>query len=459
MPMNETSLQVISQDGSSVSDAHNQSSIPQQKEFWTSERTAINLLSPNEVQTYDLRLAQADAFRNAKQKLQDILHLIQVKFIPPNSENRSGHPNCGDCDAKNRKIIDAYKDYFLSSDVNSWYTNNLGYETEMQARFRDIKIPTKQDLKDLYLIFHGKLREYIMNVINELKLDGDTELSNLISNNTAKDIPLEILIQKAYDALISLLPNSDAKQFVSSLQDTKTAAERVPIYIKYYCSIAEYDTPQQRNFKMKYARMFENRLNHDEVLTAMRKEAQDLNNQKLSALHTELGELQLAQSAHLKKKVRKAEDVQQVRDQKSNQISKCCSLAQCGAKIDLTKENIECALCEWLERKGSDKGRFFYCSIEHAEEDFDSHDRQQHKCVAGDRCFYYPQPGPPDETSGCGICLFCLQSTKALFYFCSNECYQHNMEWHANKNHDPSHQQENTNVLELFNFSQEIQMS
>ncbi|POS85119.1 hypothetical protein EPUL_001824 [Erysiphe pulchra] len=370
MPMNECLMQDISHDGSSITETHNQPGNHEQKGSWTPERSAFNSFSPKKVQTLDLRLAQVDAFRNAKQKLQDTLHLIQEKFTPPNSECNSGHPDYRNCDAKNRKIIDAYKDYFLSSDPNSWYTNILGYETEMQARFRDIKTPTKQDLKDLYFIFHTKLREYIFTVINDLKLDGDIELSNIISNNIPKDIPLEILVQKAYDTLLSLLPNSNAKQLILSLQNTKTAGERAPLYIQYYCPIAEDDTPQQRNFKTKYARMFENRLNHDEVLTAMQKEAQDLYSQRVSALHTELGELQLAQSAHLKKKVRKAENFQQVRDRKSNQMSICCSLVHCRAEIDLTKENIECALCEWLERKGSGKGRFFYCSSEHAEEDF-----------------------------------------------------------------------------------------
>ncbi|RKF58807.1 hypothetical protein OnM2_065011 [Erysiphe neolycopersici] len=431
MPMNKSLLRDISHDGSNVPKAHNLPSNLEQKGSCIAEGTAISLLSSNKVQTHSLRLAQADAFRNAKQKLQDTLLLNQEKFILLNSEYHSDHPDCRNCDTKNRKIIDAYEHYFLSSDPNSWYTNILGYETEMQARFRDIKIPTKQDLKDLYLIFRAKLREYIMTVINDLKLDSDTELSNIISNNMAKDIPLEILVQKAYDALLSLLPNSDAKQLVLSLQNTKTASERAPHYIRYYCSIAEDDTPQQRNFKNKYARMFENGLNHDEVLTAMRKEAQDLNSQRVSALHTELGELQLAQSAHLKKKVRRAESVQQVRDRKLNQMSIRCSLAQCGVEVYVTKENIECALCEWLERKGSGKGRFFYCSKEHAEEDFDRHDRHQHKCIAEDRCFYYPQPGPPDETSGCGICLFCSQNKKSLSYFCSKECYHQNIVWNG----------------------------
>ncbi|KAI6249036.1 hypothetical protein HI914_03005 [Erysiphe necator] len=472
MPKDESLQRNVSQDDSTFPDngisiliwviivrrADRQSNNSEQHESWKSKRAATNLFGLNRKRTHDCRLAQVDAFRNAKQKLQETLHLIEEKSTPPNIEYHSGELNCFNCDAKNKKILDAYKEYFLTSDPNAWYAQVLDYEVAMQTRFRDIKIPTKNDLKDLYIIFRTKLREYIMTVISDLGLESDIELSKMLSNNLAQDIPLENLVQKAYHALLSHLTNPDAKNFVLNLQKTRTAAERAPIYIQYYCSVAVDDTPQQKNFKAKHTRMFENCLTHDEVLTAMRKEAQDLNSQRVNALHTELGELQLAQSAHIKKKLRKEENIQQVRDRNSSQKSTRCSLVGCEVELDLTKENIECAVCEWLERKCSGKGRFFYCTVKHAEEDFDNHDRHEHKCVAGHRCIYYLQAGSPAEISASGICSFCVQNKKKLFYFCSKECYHHNIEWHANQNHDLGHQREKTNVFETFKCSPDMQI-
>ncbi|TQS37885.1 hypothetical protein Golomagni_01621 [Golovinomyces magnicellulatus] len=430
-------MMFISNESSLLQDPrHDQSTITEsQQQFQTQENSANQItdhvttqeLGHNFIKTHDQRLAHADAFRAAKKNLQTSLNFAHEKSLSSSGGYHWGKLFCQSCATKNQMILNAYKEYFLAPEPSAWYAEFPEYRDEMNARFQDIKSPTKQDLKDLYTISRKILRKYVLNYARDLNLSNDAEISNAVSGEMAQEIPVEQLIQKIYDVSEPYFPNPDAKKLIMDLQATNTSAERASLYIKYYCAISPDDTSQQKNFKAKYARMFENRPSHDEVLTAMRKEAHNLNSQKLNALHKELNELQLAQSAHLKNKARKAEKDQRIQNRELSPESVHCSLKRCAIKLNPREENLECALCEWLNTKGSGKARFFYCTAEHADEDFDNHDRNEHQCAAGDRCLYYPQAGPPGDTSAAGICASCMQSREGIYYFCSADCYRHNI--------------------------------
>lgn len=56
----------------------------------------------------------------------------------------------------------------------------------------------------------------------------------------------------------------------------------------------------------------------------------------------------------------------------------------------------------------------------------DEHDRADHQCCMGGRCFYFPQPGPPGETGDGGVCQDCADE-EFTSYFCSQDCYHHNL--------------------------------
>lgn len=309
-------------------------------------------------------------FRIEKKKLQDTLRSIEEKSSSLDEEPHTGQSGCPCCNAKNQKILQAYENYFFSPDPTTWYAELPEYKPAMQARFKNIKNPIKQDLKDLHSISSAMLYDYILASARDINININIEQSSPGIEKKTERIPIQQLIEKFYDALITNSPSADAQNLISSLQETKTATERAPLYIQYYCAPSANDTLQQRNFKAKYARIFETNSTHDEVLRAMRKEAQELNIEKINALHKELGELQLAQSAHLKNKAKKAEKNQRIRDRDQSPKAMCCSLDKCKKELDPSKENIECAICEWIDSKGGGKGRLFYCSIEHAEEDF-----------------------------------------------------------------------------------------
>ncbi|RKF63883.1 hypothetical protein GcC1_136003 [Golovinomyces cichoracearum] len=448
---NESSiLQDPHHDQSTITESEHQFHTQENSVKQKTDQITTQELSQNLIKTHDQKLAHADAFRAAKKNLQNSLKFIHEKSLSSSSGYHWGQLSCQSCAAKNQMILNAYKEYFLAPEPSAWYAELSEYRDEMNARFQDIKSPTKQDLKDLHAISRKMLRKYILNYVRDLNLSNDTEISNAISSDMAQEISVEQLIQKIYDLSEPYFPNPDAKKLIMDLQATDTSAERASLYIKYYCMILPDDASQQKNFKAKYARMFENQVSHDEVLTAMRKEAHHLNSQKLNALHKELSELQLAQSAHLKNKARKAEKDQRIQNRELSPEPVHCNLKRCAIKLNPKEENLECALCDWLNTKGSGKGRFFYCTAEHAKEDFDNHDRNEHQCAAGDRCLYYPQAGSPGDTSASGICASCVQSREGTYYFCSEDCYRHNIDWHANRYHIFDYQREDTNVLEYF---------
>jgi hypothetical protein len=141
--------------------------------------------------------------------------------------------------------------------------------------------------------------------------------------------------------------------------------------MNYYCRPAWADSPQQKAFKAKYARMFGELIPHDEVLAAMEKEAADSHASKIDVLQREISELQMAQSAHLKVKAKKEEKHERmILDREPSPKMVQCSLDGCANEVNLLADTIECAICEWLHRKGGERGRYVYCSVEHADEDF-----------------------------------------------------------------------------------------
>jgi len=118
--------------------------------------------------------------------------------------------------------------------------------------------------------------------------------------------------------------------------------------------------------------MFEQLIPHDEVLSAMIKEAEDSQAAKIADLQRELNDLQMARSAHMKAKAKKADkDERMMLDREPSPRFVQCGLTGCAIDVNLADgEIIECALCEWLYRRDGSGGRFYYCSVEHAEDDF-----------------------------------------------------------------------------------------
>jgi hypothetical protein len=161
--------------------------------------------------------------------------------------------------------------------------------------------------------------------------------------------------------------------FEIRLQQTKTAEQRADLYFDYYCTGAWNDTPQSRNMKLKYGKMFKEGAPHDEVIAKWRQEAKEMKGKEVDKLKQKLGELKMAHSAQLKSRKRKQEKDARMKDREYVVVPYMveCSLPSCEVQMDVSQEGpIECAICDWLSRKGDGRKRFFYCSEEHNELDF-----------------------------------------------------------------------------------------
>jgi hypothetical protein len=241
--------------------------------------------------------------------------------------------------------------------------------------------PDKPNLEVIHSRFEKELRDHLRKNLCTFQERTDPpaaiEHKKAIQAQFDEGVPTKTILQNILIAEqdLSALYSEEEIIFLDSLEKSQTAQERTKIYTRYYCSSSYNDTPQQKNIKAKYERLFENGVPHDEVISLWRQEVVELQRQEISRLKHRLAELRLAQSAHLKDKAKKAEkdhQMQELPQKKSVQ----CNLRDCGTELDLEDEDgvLQCALCDWLTNKvqpdDDRRGRTYYCSARHAEEDF-----------------------------------------------------------------------------------------
>jgi len=234
--------------------------------------------------------------------------------------------------------------------------------------------PDGYSLEEVHALFQSAFREHLKQDLCT-PVEKDTPQTFSLKSATAHQFdsgrPTADILSDYAAAIERIAPNPDAAAFASAINNSRSQEERAHIYMNYYCRPAWADSPQQKAFKVKYARMFEALVPHDEVLAAMKKEAADSQANKIDVLQREISELQMAQSAHMKVKAKKEERHERmILDREPSPKMVQCSLDGCANEVDLLGATIECAICEWLHRKGGERGRYVYCSVEHADEDF-----------------------------------------------------------------------------------------
>lgn len=319
----------------------------------------------------DRRILEGDQFREAKGRLESTIQSIERYYASPQSGSHGGPPNCDRCQKKIHDIGRAYYEYYLSNDPRCWYADSPQYKQAMQRVFDN---PNGYSLDDAHFLSQSALRNHLKQDLCTAQPSDTSEINSLkymISDvfNEGHSSTGDIINRYLHSIHHASRENPDAGSFVEALQPTTTPEERAQIYIKYYCSPSYNDTPPVKAFKSKYARIFESLAPHDEVLSAMRKEASDAQTSKVSKLRETLGELKMAQSAHLKGKKKKEEKNQRMMEREPSPRMVRCALDVCVNEVDIVGGGVvECAVCEWLEKKGG--GRTVYCSVEHAEADF-----------------------------------------------------------------------------------------
>ncbi|ESZ90699.1 hypothetical protein SBOR_8925 [Sclerotinia borealis F-4128] len=432
------------------------------------ESTSFELRPQGQVPIYPLtlgeRLAHADNYRIDHENLEKTRESIRKFYRSVYASQHTGdHKTCERCIGINRQMRKAYEDWYLSEEPNRWYSKLFDYKEELQSMF---KKPEIYSLADIHKRADQELRAHLKKDICAHR-PGDSEDVAEFKDRTAMELDEGRDISKVLTAYltdqIKWCPLSDRVDFVLRLNDTTSNEERIPIYIAYYCSPLESDSTSIRNFKNKYARIFESGVPHDEVVAAMKKEGARSKETEMAHLQHRLNELNLAQSAHLKAKAKKAEK-DSLKYQHYQEVVKqskaLCAYDGCDEDVDLTVPNgaIQCVLCDWIASKvpeDRDHKRHYYCCPDHALLDHEVHDNANHYCLSAhwkDRCLTDLGAGENEGYDGMGLCKVCLISGhKALF--CSQECYEKNYNQHAAEWHTDENAQ---NSLEVFRMPDDL---
>lgn len=337
--------------------------------------------------TFDQRLTQADRYREAAEQLNATLQSIEKFYASPSAGLHTGGPKCERCAKKKHRKMQAFYDYFLGNHPGRWDESLVDYRQELEDLFNGPEPP----LAAIHLRFKAELRDHLRRDLctvstgDSKEILEDKEAGDALLRDSPLEEGLRRVFQKKVEALASL-PDlneptglsavrdvSHPAGFSAALQEARTAEQRAELYVAYYCTPAWNDTPQQRNIKSKYGKLFESGTSHDTVLGMWRKETQDQKAREVGRLKQRLGELQMAQSAHLKNKKRKMEKDARIKDKEYVIVPRLvkCSLRGCDVQIDTSKEGpIECAVCDWLAGRSEERRHFYYCSEAHVEDDF-----------------------------------------------------------------------------------------
>lgn len=327
----------------------------------------------------DQRIKEADQFRLDERKLVEAVQSTEIMYSTSRGGPHTGSSNCETCDRKRTLIRQDYYDFYIGEgEPERWDANLVEYRQEMVRMYND---PDQYTLEDMHARFQQELRRHLKEDFCKLNR-GDPQTvvdrKKWSPSQFDKDQDLKSILQINLEATLITAPR-EAAEAIYALQSSKTSQERIPIYIKYYCTPSWHDTPQQKNIKAKYARQFENGLSHDTVIKAWKAEVLSSQQQEISKLKHRLGELQMAQSAHLKNKAKKEEKDQRMRDREYVFVPKMerCALKDCNKEIDVNTEGgaLQCALCDWSAARsegimGKKGFRFYYCCKEHLEENF-----------------------------------------------------------------------------------------
>jgi hypothetical protein len=326
------------------------------------------------ISTYPLnmeqRLQQGDAFRESSERLKSSLSDIERQYLKGKQTQIARFRK-----EKQDLIRSCYEEYYMSSDPRAWYNQLSTYKREMHNL---LDRPNEFNLTVIHHTYNKLLQTHLINDLTagmpsnprEIRAMQEMAYEAFQHHSGSSDGDFRNQIIYFLSLLQERAPSRAMADAVRKLQTTKSPTDRSKLFINYYCSPSPDDTVQQKNFKAKFARMFDQSVPHDEVYESMQKEAHSSKEVNLRNYRNELEGLQGALAAQQKLKKRKEEKDRPMPDQESTPGTTICSFSSCSRHLDLSEMQLECAVCQWLDAKGSGCTRFFYCSLEHAEEDF-----------------------------------------------------------------------------------------
>ncbi|RFU30643.1 hypothetical protein B7463_g5683, partial [Scytalidium lignicola] len=320
--------------------------------------------------SFDQRLLEADNLREDTVKLESKLSSIRKAC----SESPQCSNSVAECPEHMGQIVEAYQEFYLSDEPNRWHSNLTKYKEAVRSMFNN---PQEYTLDDIHERVRKEQRQSQGSDLCTIRPD-DTEEIIRWKHESAEMFDqgrtITDIINRRIKMQLEALPESEAAEklaFLKAVEESRGSRERIRIYIDYYCQQLPTDSRERAAFKSKFTKMFQEGLSHDIVIGAMIKQSTEAKEAQKSNLQHRLGELQMAQSAHLKNKAKKEETFSR-RLQVEAENTAECSFPGCELPVNLLTEDgpLECAICEWLSQRSSSRKQFFYCSNEHADNDF-----------------------------------------------------------------------------------------
>ena len=332
---------------------------------------------------FDQRLAQADRYREAAEHLNVNLRNIDQYYASSNAQAHNGGLQCATCAEKNRRIKQAFYEYYFSNQPGRWDERRPEYRQNIEQLF----IHPDPPLDTIHGRFKTGLKDHLRKDLCTVgpKDTKDVADQKMRLDQLLLDLPLEDALSRGFQQKIDRLtamPGSNGQVgdgntedptspagFNVRLQGVRTAEKRAALYMAYYCTPGPDDSPQLRSLKSKYAKHFEVGMSYDTVLGMWTAESKEAKARDLKHWQQRLAEIQMAQSAHLKAKQKKM--MKENAKMKETKHIVECSLPSCDRQMDKSKEEVtECAICDWLARRFDQRRHTYYCSQFHNDEDF-----------------------------------------------------------------------------------------
>ncbi|KFY65288.1 hypothetical protein V496_02712 [Pseudogymnoascus sp. VKM F-4515 (FW-2607)] len=324
--------------------------------------------------TYPLSKAQADEIASLHEA--DTSELEgRLKELSESCQSNcaSGFSKCTTHQNEMRKL---YQNAYTAASPGRWtsyrpaeYTNDLKRMFDAQASIEKINGRVRrekiQHIKDSQCTFGPSDHPTVKKTkIRAAELRG--------SGTSTPDID-SYIIEEGEKLLSTLTPEQQELQ--AEYDKSKSDTDKYSYLRTCACAAKATDTPRDVELRLKWMKLFDNKLPYNEILPVMEKDVADANS-NVQLLENRLADLRNAQAANNKAKAAKEESK---RKQARDAIRRCCSEG-CGSVCELSGPNADlgCERCFVMKEEGALQNYSWFCSPECAKTNAASHNTRFH---------------------------------------------------------------------------------
>ncbi|KFY18525.1 hypothetical protein V493_08548 [Pseudogymnoascus sp. VKM F-4281 (FW-2241)] len=181
------------------------------------------------------------------------------------------------------------------------------------------------------------------------------------------------IIEEEQKLLSTLTPEQQEVQ--AEYDKSQSEAQKYSYLRTCVCTPKPTDTPRDLELRLKWTKLFDNKVPYNEILPVMEKDIADAKS-NVQILENRLADLRNAQAANNKAKAAKEESK---RKQARDAIRRCCSEG-CGNVCELSGPNADlgCERCFAMKEDGALQNYSWFCSPECAKANAGSHNARFH---------------------------------------------------------------------------------